>query len=490
MISWLLAAGRAIPHLRWYICGLLFFATTVNYIDRQVLGILKPVLRTELGWDEEQYGDIVFAFQLAYAIMMPLTGRLIDWLGTRLSYTAAVIVWSLAAMAHALAGSAAGFSAARFALGFGEAANFPAAIKTIAEWFPPKERALAAGVFNSGSNVGAIIAPLVVPWIAATWGWREAFVITGAIGFAWVVIWLLLYREPREHRNLSRNELALIESGREDDGPPLRVPYMKLLRMRQAWAVLIAKFLTDPIWWFYLFWLPGFLYDRYGLNLTELGPPLIVVYVAADVGSVGGGWISSRLLASGMSLNRARKLAMLVCAIAVTSAAFVILAGSNRWLAVSLVSIAAASHQGWSANVTPGLRLFPRDWVGSVVDLAGWAERSGVCCSSPALGRYLKWTPGRRMARVRPRRIYLSGGVALDRPAGSGSRQRRGLRYPSFCFITSLTACGFAWPRDAFITWPTRKPITVVLPPRYCSTCFGLAAITSSMIFPRAPVRR
>ena len=234
-----------------------------------MLGILKPVLRTELGWDEEQYGDIVFAFQLAYALMMPLTGRLIDWLGTKLSYTAAVVVWSLAAMAHALARSAGGFSAARFALGFGEAANFPAAIKSVTEWFSPEERALATGIFNSGSNVGAIAAPLMVPWIAANWGWRPAFIITGSLGFIWVVLWLWIYREP---------------AARADRDVPVRIPYLRLLKTRQAWAVLIGKFLTDPVWWFYLFWLPGFLYDRYGLNLTQLGPPLVVVYLAADVG--------------------------------------------------------------------------------------------------------------------------------------------------------------------------------------------------------------
>ena len=345
-----------------------------------MLGILKPVLRTELGWDEEQYGDIVFAFQLAYALMMPLTGRLIDWLGTKLSYTAAVVVWSVAAMAHALARSAAGFSAARFALGFGEAANFPAAIKSVTEWFAPEERALATGIFNSGSNVGAIAAPLMVPWIAANWGWRPAFIITGSLGFIWVVLWLWIYREP---------------AARVERDVAVRIPYLQLLKTRQAWAVLIAKFLTDPVWWFYLFWLPGFLYDRYGLNLTQLGPPLVVVYLAADVGSVGGGWISSKLLASGMSVNRARKIAMLVCAVAVVAAAFVMFAGSNMWLAVTLVSIAAASHQGWSANVYTVISdLFPREWVGSVVGLAGMGGAIGGMLVAPALGRYLKWSGG------------------------------------------------------------------------------------------------
>ena len=387
--------GRVIQHLRWYVCGLLFFATTVNYIDRQVLGILKPVLRTELGWDEEQYGDIVFAFQLAYALMMPLTGRLIDWLGTRLSYAVAVVVWSFAAMAHALAGSAAQFGIARFALGVGEAANFPAAIKTITDWFPPRERALATGIFNSGSNVGAIVAPLAVPWIAVTWGWREAFVITGALGFFWVVAWIWLYRQPRDHKNLGAGELALIESEREDEPPATKIPYMQLLKKRQAWAFLLGKFLTDPIWWFYLYWLPGFLFDKYGLNLTQLGPPLIVIYLAADVGSVGGGWLSSTLLARGWTLNRARKTAMLVCAVAVTSAIFIMFAGSNLWLAVTLISIAAAAHQGWSANIyTLASDLFPRQWIGSVVGLGGMGGAIGGMLFAPAVGRYLKWSDG------------------------------------------------------------------------------------------------
>jgi len=387
--------GRVIQHLRWYVCGLLFFATTVNYIDRQVLGILKPVLRTELGWDEEQYGDIVFAFQLAYALMMPLTGRLIDWLGTRLSYAVAVVVWSFAAMAHALAGSAAQFGIARFALGVGEAANFPAAIKTITDWFPPRERALATGIFNSGSNVGAIVAPLAVPWIAVTWGWREAFVITGALGFFWVVAWVWLYRQPRDHKNLGAGELALIESEREDEPPATKIPYMQLLKKRQAWAFLLGKFLTDPIWWFYLYWLPGFLFDKYGLNLTQLGPPLIVIYLAADVGSVGGGWLSSTLLARGWTLNRARKTAMLVCAVAVTSAIFIMFAGSNLWLAVTLISIAAAAHQGWSANIyTLASDLFPRQWIGSVVGLGGMGGAIGGMLFAPAVGRYLKWSDG------------------------------------------------------------------------------------------------
>jgi ACS family hexuronate transporter-like MFS transporter len=382
-------------NLRWYICALLFYATTINYIDRQVLGILKPVLEGELGWRESEYGWIVFAFQAAYALMMPFAGRAMDWLGTRLGYTLAVVFWSLAAMGHAAAASAAQFAVARFALGVGEAANFPAAIKTVADWFPPKERAFATGIFNSGSNIGAVIAPLMVPWIAAQWGWRMAFLVTGAIGFTWVALWWWLYRQPDRHPKLLPEELALITGGREGQEPAGRVPYRALLTDRRAWAFLIGKFLTDPVWWFYLFWLPGYLNKQYGLNLTQLGPPLITVYVAADVGSIGGGWLSSKLLAAGWSVNAARKTAMLVCAVAVTSAIFITTAGGNLWLAVTLVSIAASAHQGWSANLfTLASDLFPRPSVGSVVGLGGMAGAVGGMLVAPAVGYWLEWSGG------------------------------------------------------------------------------------------------
>jgi ACS family hexuronate transporter-like MFS transporter len=384
---------KPIRNLRWYICGLLFFATTINYIDRQVLGLLKPVLESELGWSEAEYGWIVFSFQLSYALVMPLAGRFIDWVGTRLGYLLAVVVWSIAAMAHALAGSAGQFGIARFALGIGEAANFPAALKTIADWFPQKERALATGIFNSGSNIGAIVAPLVVPWIAATWGWREAFLITGALGFIWVILWMLVYRDPRQHARISTAELALIEAGRESEGLSVRIPFTALLTKRQAWAFAIGKFLTDPVWWFYLYWLPGFLNKQYGLKLTELGLPLIAIYLAADVSSIGGGWLSSALLARGWSVNSARKGAMLVCALCVTSAIFVASAGANVWLAVTLISIAAASHQGWSANMfTLATDLFPRRQMGAIIGFGGMAGAIGGLLVAPAIGYWLAWS--------------------------------------------------------------------------------------------------
>jgi ACS family hexuronate transporter-like MFS transporter len=374
-----MAATRAV-NFRWYICGLLFFATTVNYIDRQVLGLLEPVLAKELGWSEADYGWIVFAFQAAYALMMPFAGRLIDWAGTRLGYATAVAFWSLAAMAHALARGALGFGLARFALGLSESANFPAAIKTVADWFPQRERALATGIFNSGANVGAILAPLAVPYLAIYYGWRSAFVVTGAIGFVWVLLWWWSFREAGDH----------------PDGPQpetQRVPYSRLLASRAAWAFIIGKFLTDPVWWFYLFWLPGFLSRVYGLDLSHLGLPIIVVYQASTLGSIGGGAIPSVLLKRGWKPNRAREAAMLICAVAVTSVIFVTRARGHMWLAVALVSIAAAAHQGWSANLyTLASDLFPRSAVGSVVGLGGMGGAVGGMLVAPLVGIWLDWS--------------------------------------------------------------------------------------------------
>jgi ACS family hexuronate transporter-like MFS transporter len=383
-----------LANLRWYICGLLFFATTVNYIDRQVLGLLKPILEKELGWTESSYGWIVFAFQLAYALMMPLAGRAIDYLGTRLGYLIAVIVWSIAAAAHALAGSALGFGMARFALGFGESANFPAAIKTVAVWFPQRERALATGIFNSGANIGALAAPLAVPYLALHYGWRSAFVATGAMGILWIVAWLWLYREPGEHPLLAAEERDLIRSG-DDTQIRQRISYRRLLTDRAAWAFLVGKFLTDPVWWFYLFWLPGFLNRTYNVDLSNLGLPLVVIYQASMVGSIGGGWMSSAMIKRGWTVNRARKTAMLICAVAVTSAIFIGQTGGNLWLAVTLVSIAAAAHQGWSANIfSLPSDVFPQSAVGSVVGLGGMGGAIGGLLVSPAIGYWLDWSNG------------------------------------------------------------------------------------------------
>ena len=376
--------ARQTTRLRWYVCGLLFFATTINYVDRQVLGLLKPVLEKQLRWNEADYGWIVFAFQLAYALMMPFAGRLIDWAGTRLGYAVAVALWSVAAMAHALARSAMGFGVARFALGLSESANFPAAIRTVADWFPQRERALATGIFNSGANIGAILAPLAVPFLALHYGWRSAFIVTGAAGMAWVLLWWWFLRGPRRNAPAPAPE-------EEQTRPPLG----SLLTSRPAWAFILGKFLTDPAWWFYLFWLPGFLNRVYGLDLAHLGLPIIVVYQASTVGSIGGGWIPAALLKRGWAPNRARETAMLICALAVTS---VILIGTGRtsmWTAVALVGVATAAHQGWSANLfTLASDLFPRNAVASVVGLGGLAGAVGGMLVAPMVGYWLDFSHG------------------------------------------------------------------------------------------------
>jgi len=362
-------------HYRWTICALLFFATTINYVDRAVLGVLAPTLRTEIGWTDQEYGYISAAFTLAYAIGFIFAGWFIDRVGTRLGYSIYLTIWSFAAAAHALARSVFGFGLARFGLGIGESGNFPAAIKTIAEWFPKKERALATGIFNAGSNVGAILAPLAVPWIALNWGWQSAFLITGLAGLIWVVFWWPLYHRPAEHPHLSKSELAHIESDPPD--PAEKIPWLKLLPLRQTWAFSTGKFLTDSIWWFYLFWFPLFMNDRFGVDLRTIGLPMITVYLLADVGSVGGGWLSSFLLKRGWSVNGARKIAMLVCALCILPVAMAPHV-EGQWAAVFLIGVAAAAHQGFSANIfTIASDMFPRKAVGSVVGIGGFAGAMG-----------------------------------------------------------------------------------------------------------------
>ncbi len=360
---------------RWRICALLFAATTLNYVDRQVLGVLAPELTRIFGWSEIDYSRIVTSFQAAYAIGLLGAGAVVDRLGTRIGYGLAICVWSLAAMSHALARSALGFAAARFALGLGEAGNFPAAIKTVAEWFPRRERALATGIFNAGSNVGAILAPLFVPIVATRWGWQYAFLITGVLSAMWLITWLLGYRSPSRHAGVSSAELAYIQA--DSPEPAQRVPWAQVLRHRQAWAFVAGKFLTDPVWWFLLFWLPKYLNSEYGLSLLALGPPLIAIYLLADVGSILGGWLPNRFLKWGWSPNRARKTAMLLCALAVVPIVFAAFV-HDLWLAVGLIGLATAGHQGWSANLyTLTSDLFARGTVGSVVGIGSFAGAVG-----------------------------------------------------------------------------------------------------------------
>jgi ACS family hexuronate transporter-like MFS transporter len=348
------------------ICALLFFAATVNYMDRQVIGLLKPTLQAQQGWTEIGYSNIIFAFTLAYGIGSLVVGKLIDRLGTRVGFALAVLFWSFSAMAHAAAGSIFQFAAARFSLGIGEAGSFPGSIKAIAEWFPKRERAVATGIFNSGTNVGAIVTPIVVRWLTLRFGWRMAFIATGAMGFLWVAGWLALYRSPDESKLVSPAELALIRSDPADPATP-PVQWRTLVTLRQAWAVGLGKFFTDPIWWVYLFWMPDFLSRNLKLDLTGMLLPLFVIYSGASVGSIGGGWLSSSLLKRGWSVNASRKTAMLVCALAVTP---IMLAArtSNAWFAICLVALAAGAHQGWSANIyTLASDMFPRGAVASVV---------------------------------------------------------------------------------------------------------------------------
>jgi ACS family hexuronate transporter-like MFS transporter len=405
--------------VRWAICALLFTATTVNYIDRQVLGILAPTLQRDVGWNEADYGNIVSWFTLAYGAGFLFAGRAIDALGTRVGLAAALVAWSLAAMAHALARTVGGFSVARFALGLGESANFPASIKTVAEWFPPRERALATGVFNAGTNVGAIVTPLLVPWIALTWGWRTAFVVTGALGFLWLGAWLAYYRRPEEHPRLTAAELTYIRGGAAGEAadraaaaePPVR--WLALLRHRQTWAVAAAKGLTDGVWWFYLFWLPKFLDAEFGVKLAGLAAPLVVIYLVADVGSVGGGWLSSALLARGWTANRARKTAMLAMALLIVPTMLAPRAG-GLWTAVALVSVAAAAHQGWSANAyTLASDMFPRRAVASVIGVAGAAGALGGFLFQRATGRVLQSTGDYRPIFVVCGLAYLCAWAAV-----------------------------------------------------------------------------
>jgi len=366
---------------RWTICALIFFATTTNYLDRQIIGILKPLLESELNIGEKTYADIMMTFMLFYAFGMVIAGRLIDKFGTKIGYGLSVVLWSLAAMGHALARGPLGFGFWRAMLGVSEAGNFPAAIKTVAEWFPKKERALATGIFNSGTNVGAIIAPLAVPAMVAAWGWQAAFLITGAIGFIWVILWFIFYEVPEKQRRLSANELAYINSDTsEPEAPPEKVPWLKLLKYRQTWLFFIGKGMTDPIWWFYLFWIPGWLATvrGTGLDIKSFGLPLAFIYTMTTVGSIGGGWVSGYMITRGMSPFKARKVTMLIFALLIIPIVFAQSPSVSTWGAVCLIALAASSHQAWSANIfTTVSDAFPKRAVSSVTGIGGMAGALG-----------------------------------------------------------------------------------------------------------------
>src|SRR5213082_412160 len=383
-------AASRIGYFRCIICALLLFGTTKNYMDRNVLGVLKVTLQHDFHWNEIDFAKLVKAFQATYALGMLVMGWLVDRVGTRLGYALAMVFWSVASMGTSLANSLGGFAMSRYALGFGEAAVFPASIKAVAEWFPKKERALATGIFNAGTNVGAIITPLIVPWIVLRWGWQGAFVGIGAIGFVWLFVWLLIYRKPEDHRGVSKAELDYIRSDPQE--PAGKTKWVRLFPLRQTWAFAMGKFLTDPVWWFYLFWVPGFLQSKHGLALTGIGIPIMAIYLISDVGSVAGGWLSSSLIKRGRSVNAARKIAMLICAVGVLPVVFAYRVESTL-SAVLLIGLAAACHQGFSANLyTLTSDMFPTEAVGSVTGIGGMAGAIGGWLMANVVGHVLQWT--------------------------------------------------------------------------------------------------
>ena len=380
---------------RWTIVALLFGATTVNYIDRQVLGILAPTLTREFHWTEADYASIVSWWTFAYGCGLLFMGRVMDRFGVRRGFAAAVTTWSLAAMSHALVRTVAGFSAARAFLGLGESGNFPGALKAVAEWFPQKERALAVGLYNAGSNVGVVAAALLVPFVTLTLGWRWAFITTGTIDLLWLAVWLAVYRDPSRHRHVTQAELTYIRSDPADPpGTMSWLLWLGLLRRRQTWFYIVGKGMTDPVWLFYLFWLPKFLDTRWGVHLSGLALPLIVIYVAADFGSVAGGWLSSALIKRGWSVNRGRKTAMLICALLIVPTMFAP-AASSLWAAIGIVSLAAAADQGWSTNLlTSPSDMFPRHAVASVSGIGGAAGMAGAFVFQRYTGAILQATHG------------------------------------------------------------------------------------------------
>ncbi|SDM56240.1 MFS transporter [Siphonobacter aquaeclarae] len=375
-------ASTKMGNFRWTVVALLFFATTINYVDRQIIGLLKPTLEKEFNWTESDYSSIVTYFSGAYALGLLLFGRIVDRIGTKMGYTISIIFWSIAAMLHAAVTSTFGFISVRVLLGLGESGNFPTAIKSVAEWFPKKERAFATGIFNSGANIGAVVAPILVPWILGAYGWEEAFLATGAIGFIWLVFWIWLYEIPAKKKNMDPAEYAHIHSDSDlaaitEEGPQKSVSWGKLLGIRQTWAFIFGKLFTDPIWWFFLFWLPSYFAERFQLDLKKPSLPLVIVYTATTIGSIGGGYLSGYFIKRGWKVYTARKTAMLIYALAVLpiiSAKYI----NDIWTAVALIGLAAAAHQAWSANIfTTASDMFPKKAVSSVVGMGGMAGSIG-----------------------------------------------------------------------------------------------------------------
>jgi ACS family hexuronate transporter-like MFS transporter len=399
---------------RWTIVALLFFATTINYIDRQVIGLLLPRLKEVFGWTDTDFGTINGIFQFFYAFGLLAFGRIVDRLGTKKGYTISIIIWSVFAMAHSLAKSTLGFTVARSGLGLGESGNFPTAIRSVAEWFPKRERALATGVFNSGANIGAVVAPIMVPLLLAAYDWQAAFLITGALGFIWLVFWLAIYEIPSRKKKLSKAEYDYIHSDVEEqaDSTGNKVSWKTLLKVRQTWAFVFGKFLTDPIWWFFLFWLPGYFSDTFNLDLKKPGWPLVIVYSATTIGSIGGGYLSGYLIKKGLPVYKARKRAMFffaVCVLPIMTARYF----NDMWVIVALISLAAAAHQAWSANIfTTASDMFPKKAVSSVTGIGGMAGSIGGIVFQPLVGAILDYFAKSGNKTVGYNIIFLICGLA------------------------------------------------------------------------------
>ena len=378
-------------NFRYVVLALLFFATTINYIDRQVIGILKPFIADDLGWSEADYGFIVAAFQAAYAVGLLISGVLLDRFGTRIGYAIAIALWSLAGILHAAVRTVFGFATVRFFLGLGESANFPAAIKTVADWFPQKDRAHATGWFNSGSTIGAIVAPVIVTVTTVALGWQWAFIVTGGLGFIWIMVWLSIFHLPDQHPGLTREEYEYIQQDNKVAATD-KISWMSLLKYRQTYALCATRFISDWVWWFFLFWAPDFLHKTHGIKILESVLPLILIYSIASIGGIAGGWISSMLIKKGVSVNIARKRGILICALIVLPVMLVPFVGS-KWISILLISIACAGHMGWASNMFSVISdIYPKTAVGSVTGLSGFLGAVGGALSASFVGLVLEST--------------------------------------------------------------------------------------------------
>jgi ACS family hexuronate transporter-like MFS transporter len=396
-------------HYRWRILSFLFFATTINYIDRQIIGILKPFIEKDpsIGFSEADYGLIVSAFQISYAIGLLLTGRFLDKFGIRIGYFWAVLVWSLAAILHAAAIGFKSFAFARAALGLGESANFPASVKTVAEWFPKKERAFAIGIFNSGSTVGAIAAPIIVSAITISLGWRWAFIITGSFGFIWIAFWLAYYKSPLTDPKITSEELAFINQDDSDTIENKNLSWTELLTYKQTYVICFTRFISDWVWGFFLFWIPDYLNKNQGINLSEMALPLILIYSISSLGGISGGWVSSKFIQSGRSIDFSRKFTIFLYALLVLPLVFIPTTG-NIWIAVLLIALASAGHQGWASNLFSIISdIYPKNSVGSMMGVSGFIGAIGAALSAVFVGLFLQTTSSYDYIFVLVSVIYL-----------------------------------------------------------------------------------